>query len=98
MPAHQPTAEYQQPPDDTSPPQPAPIPVTADILASTLHTLNLLDEYFRLHASTSARAELRAFAALHGWHPVHGAEVLTESIGLNALALTHARDTQAALG
>ena len=98
MPARQPTAEYQQPPDDMSPPQPAPIPVAADIVASTLDTLNLLDEYFRLHASTTTRAELRAFAGLQGWHPVHGAAVLIESIGLNALALTHARDAQAALG
>lgn len=92
-----PTDEYQQPPDDAAPRQQPPILVPARVIESTLHTLNLLDEYFRLHASTTARAELRAFATLQGWHPVPGAEVLIDGIGLNALALTHARDTQAAL-
>jgi hypothetical protein len=68
--------------------------VPAEVVESTLHTLNLLDQYFRIHASTTARAELRAFAGLQRWHPVHGADVLIDGIGLNAQALTHARDTR----
>jgi hypothetical protein len=95
MPAHRPTDEYQQPPDDTFPHQQAPIIVPAEVVASTLQTLNLLDEYFRLHAGTAARADLRTFAGRQGWEPTQGAQVLIESIGLHALALTRARDTQA---
>ncbi len=92
MPAPWPDDEYQQPPDDAFPPQQPPIPVPPEVVASTLQTLNLLDEYFRLHASTATRAELRAFARRQGWDPVQGAEVIIEGIGLDALALTRARD------
>jgi hypothetical protein len=87
-----PTDEYQEPPADAiSPPQPAVI-VPGAVIASTLQTLNLLDEFFRLHASTAARAELRQFAGRQGRDPIQGAEVLIESIGLDAHGLTRARD------
>ena len=91
-----PTGEYQEPPDDAiTQPQPA-TTVPAAVMNSTLQTLNLLDQYFRLHASTAARADLRQFAARQGWDPTQGAEVLIESIGLNAYGLTRARDTDTA--
>jgi hypothetical protein len=95
MPGPWPTDEYQEPPDDALPPPQPPILVPADVVASTLQTLNLLDEYFRRHASTATRAELRTFAGLQGWDPVQGAEVLIEGIGIDALALTRARDATA---
>jgi len=41
--------------------------VPAAVIASTLQTLNLFDDFFRRHASTATRTELRAFAALQGW-------------------------------
>src|SRR6185437_13785306 len=87
-----PTAQYQEPPTDAiAPPQPAVI-VPGAVLTSTLQTLNLLDEYFRLHASAASLAELRHFAGLQGWDPIQGAAVLIDSIGLNAARLTQARD------
>jgi hypothetical protein len=87
-----PTDEYQEPPDDAiSQPQPA-TTVPAAVISSTLETLNLLDQYFRLHASTATRAELREFAAMQGWDPIQGAEVLIEGIGLNAYSLARACD------
>jgi hypothetical protein len=54
--------------------------------------MNLLDEFFRDHASPTARAELAAFAALHGWDPDQGAQLIIEAIGLHADSLTRARD------
>jgi hypothetical protein len=88
-----PTDEYQEPPADAiAPPQPAVI-VPGEVIASTLQTLTLLDEFFRLHASTAARAELRQFAARQGWDPIQGAEVLIDTIGLDAHDLTRARDS-----
>jgi len=84
--------EYQEPPDDALPPPQPPVIVPATVIASTLETLNLLDEYFRRHANTATRAELRQFAGLQGWNPVQSAEVLIEGIGLNARSLTRARD------
>jgi hypothetical protein len=87
-----PAEEYQEPPDDTFPPAQPPVAVPAAVVASILETMNLLDEFFRRHASTTTRAELRAFAALQGWDPVQGAEVLIEGIGFNARSLTHARE------
>jgi hypothetical protein len=92
MPGPRPNIEYQEPPDDAFPPAEPPVAVPATVIASTLNTLNLLDEFFRRHASTTTRAELRAFAALQGWDPVQGAETIIEGIGLDALSLTWARD------
>jgi hypothetical protein len=86
--------EYQEPPDDAIARPLPPVAVPAAIIANTLETLNLLDEFFRLHASTAVRAELRQFAGLQGWHPIHGAEVLIEAIGLDARGLARALDTQ----
>jgi hypothetical protein len=87
-----PTDEYQEPPADAiAAPQPA-VTVPGTVIASTLETLNLLDEFFRLHTSAATRAELRQFAGRQGWHPIQGAEVLIESIGLDARSLTRARD------
>jgi hypothetical protein len=91
MPGPWPT-EYQEPPDDAFPAPEPPVAVPATAISSTLQTLNLLDEFFRRHASTATRTELRAFAALQGWDPVQGAETLIEGIGLDALSLTWARD------
>jgi hypothetical protein len=87
-----PTEEYPEPPDDAFPPPQPPVVVPAAVITSTLRTLNLLDEFFRRHASTAARAELRAFAEHQGWDPIQGAEVLIEGIGLDALSLDWARD------
>jgi hypothetical protein len=56
MPGTWPTNEYQEPPDDAFPPEEPPVAVPAAALASTVETLNLLDEFFRLHASTATRA------------------------------------------
>jgi hypothetical protein len=87
-----PTDEYREPPAAAiAPPQPA-VVVPGDVVASALETLNLLDEFFRLHASTATRAELRHFAGLQGWHPIQGADVLIDSIGLDVRSLTRARD------
>ena len=86
------TEEYQEPPDDTFPAPPPPVTVPATVVASTLATLNLLDEFLRRHASEATRAELQAFAALQGWHPAQGVEVLIEGIGLDALSLARAQD------
>ncbi len=96
MPGPRPTDEYQQPPDDAFPATGPPVAVPAAVIASTLRTLHLLDEFFRRHTSTTARTELRAFAALQGWDPIQGAETLIEGIGLHALSLTRARDEPAA--
>jgi hypothetical protein len=86
-----PTDEYQEPPADAiAPPQPAAI-LPGAVIASTLETLNLLDEFFRLHASATSLAELRHFAGLQGWDPIQGAAVLIDSIGLDAARLTQAR-------
>jgi hypothetical protein len=87
-----PTDEYQEPPDDAFPAPEPPVAVPAAVIASTLQTLNLLDDFFRRHASTATRTELRAFAALQGWDPVQGAEILIEGLGLDALRLHWARD------
>jgi hypothetical protein len=87
-----PIDEYPQPPDDAFPPPQPPVTVPAAVIASTLQTLNLLDEFLRRHASPATRAELQAFAALHGWDPIQGAETLIEAIGLHALSLTRAQD------
>ena len=92
MPGTRPTDEYQEPPADAiSPPQP-PVTVPATVIASTLQTLNLLDEFFRLHASTAVHAELRQFAGLQGWDPIQGADLIIDTVGLDAHALTRARD------
>jgi len=88
-----PVDEYPQPPDDAFPPPQPPVTVPAALIASTLETLNLLDEFLRRHASAATRAELQAFAALHGWDPVQGAQTIIEGIGLDALSLTWAQDT-----
>ena len=86
------TTEYQEPPADAiAPPQPA-VTVPGEVIASTLETLNLLDEFFRLHASSGTRAELHQFARLQGWDPIQGAHHLIDSIGLDAHLLTRARD------
>lgn len=91
MPRHtQHTDEYPEPPEDAFPPDQPPVAVPATDLASTLETLNLLDEFFRHHASQATRAELRAFAGRQGWHPIQGAAVLIDTIGLDALALQRA--------
>ena len=95
MPGPCPTNEYQQPPDQAIPPPRPPVPVPANVVESSIETLNLLDEYFRLHASTATRGELRTFAGLQGWHPIQGTEVLIDSIGLDARSLTRARDKAA---
>jgi hypothetical protein len=56
-----PTDEYQEPPADAiAPPQPA-VRVPGEVIASTTETLNLLDEFFRLHASGGTRIELHQF-------------------------------------
>ena len=86
-----PTDEYQQPPADAIAP-PAVI-VPGEVIASTLQTLNLLDEFFRLHASATSLAELRHFAGLQGWNPTQGAAVLIDTIGLDAARLAQARDS-----
>ena len=64
MPGPWPTDEYQEPPDDAFPAPEPPVAVPAAVIASTLQTLNLFDDFFRRHASTATRTELRAFAAL----------------------------------
>ena len=87
-----PTEEYPEPPDDSFPPPEPPVAVPAGVVASTLETLNLFDEFFRCHASAATRAELRVFAGRQGWDPIQGAEVLIEGIGLDALSLGWARD------
>jgi hypothetical protein len=92
MPKPWPTDEYPEPPDDAFPAPQPPVTVPATVVASTLQTLNLLDEFLRCHASTATRAELQAFATLHGWDPVQGAETLIEGIGLNALSLLWAQN------
>jgi hypothetical protein len=75
MPRSRPVDGYQEPPDDALlTPQP-PLTVPAAVIASTIETLSLLDEFFRRHASSTTRAELHAFTATKGWHPVQGAEV-----------------------
>jgi hypothetical protein len=87
-----PTDEYQEPPADAiSPPQPA-VTVPGAVVASTLATLDLLDQFFRLHASAATHAELHQFARLQGWDPIQGASHLVDSIGLDASRLIQARD------
>jgi hypothetical protein len=68
------------------------VTVPGEVIASTLETLNLLDEFFRIHASGGTRAEFHQFARLQGWDPVQGANHLVDSIGLDAHLLTRARD------
>jgi hypothetical protein len=87
-----PTDEYQEPPADAIAPLPPAVTVPGEVIASTLQTLNLLDEFFRLHASGGTRAELHQFARLQGWDPIQGANHLIDSIGLYAARLAHARD------
>jgi hypothetical protein len=87
-----PAEEYPEPPDDAFPRQEPPVAVPATVVASTIQTLNQHDDYFRHHAGTATRAELRAFAAAQGWDPIQGTEVLIEGIGLDALSLGWARD------
>jgi hypothetical protein len=88
-----PTDECPEPPDDAIAMEEPPVAVPARVVASTIQTLNQLDEYFRHHASAATRAEVRVFAARQGWDPIQGAEVLLEGIGLNALSLGWAQDT-----
>lgn len=88
-----PAEKYQEPPDDTFQPEPPPILVPAAAISSVLETLNLLDEFFRHYASPTTRTELHAFAALRGWDPTQGAQLIIEGIGFDALSLTRARDT-----
>jgi hypothetical protein len=71
-----PIEEHQEPPDDTFPPEQPPVLVPAALVSSVLETLSLLDEFFRDHTSSTARAELAAFAALHGWVPGQGAQLV----------------------
>ena len=89
-----PTDEYQEPPDDAIARPLPPVTVPEAIIARTLETLNLLDEFFRLHSTAAVRAELRHFAGLQGWDPIQGAELLIEGIGLDARGLTRAREPQ----
>ena len=91
MPTPAPIDEYREPPDDAFPPPQPPVTVPAAVVNSTLATLNLLDEFLRRHASAATRAELQAFAALHGWDPVQGAQTIIEGIGLDALSLVWAQ-------
>jgi hypothetical protein len=87
-----PADEYQQPPADAIAPSQPPVTVPAAVIASTLETLDLLDQFFRLHASATTHAELRHFAGLQGWDPTQGADVLVDTIGLDAHLLAQARD------
>jgi len=92
MPKPWPVDKYPQPPEGAFPlPQP-PVTVPAAAVASTLETLNLLDEFLRRYASAATRTELQAFAALHGWDPVQGAQTIIDSIGLDALSLGRAQN------
>lgn len=84
------TDEYQQPPADTIAPPPPAVTVPGDVIASTLQTLNLLDQFFRLHASGGTRVELHQFARHQGWDLIQGANHLIDRIGLDAVRLTHA--------
>ncbi len=86
------TTEYQERPADAIPQPQQAVTVPGEVIASTLETLNLLDEFFRLHASGGTRDELHRFARLQGWDPVQGANHLIDSIGLDAHLLTRARD------
>lgn len=83
--------EYQEPPDGTFPPEQPPVLVPAAVVSSVLETLTLLDEFFRDHTSSTARAELAAFAALHGWVPDQGAQLIIEGIGIHADSLIRVR-------
>jgi hypothetical protein len=68
----------------------------ANVLDSTIETLNLADKHLRRHANSPTRAEPRAFAGLRGAvTPLQNAELIIEGIGPDALALTRARDTAA---
>ncbi len=87
-----PTDEYQEPPADAiAQPRPA-VTVPGEVIASALQTLNLLDQFFRLHASGGTRIELHQFARLQGWHPIQAANHLIDRIGLDAARLNQAHN------
>jgi hypothetical protein len=57
MPRPRSDAEYREPPDDALQAARPPVIVSAALIDSTIETLNLLDEFFRRHASSTTRAE-----------------------------------------
>lgn len=70
-----------------------PIAIPASAARATIATLNLLHDFFGHHASAAVHAELRAFCAQQGWHPVCGAQALLDDIGWHTLPLQHALGT-----
>jgi hypothetical protein len=63
------------------------VTLPADAARATIDTLLRFEEFFRRHASAGTHAELRAFCAGLGWHPVCGAETLLDLLGLHTLPL-----------
>jgi len=64
-----------------------PVHLPADAARATIDTLRRFEQFFRRHASDAVHAELRAFCAGLGWHPVCGAEALLDQLGLHTLPL-----------
>ncbi|WP_117210902.1 hypothetical protein [Allorhizocola rhizosphaerae] len=83
--------------------QPGPlVPVSADTVYGAIEVLLRFDEFFRRHRgdhrSGTVHAQLRAFCAGLGWHPVSGADVLLDQLGLYAWSLQHAIQAAEAAG
>lgn len=78
--------------------QPGPlVPVSADTVYGAIEVLLRFDEFFRRHRSGhhdghggTVHAQLRSFCAGLGWHPVSGADVLLDQLGLYAWSLQRA--------
>lgn len=83
--------------------QPGPlVPVSADTVYGAIEVLLRFDEFFRRHrgehrgdphgehSGGTVHAQLRAFCDGLGWHPVSGADVLLDQLGLYAWSLQRA--------
>jgi hypothetical protein len=68
------------------------VALPADAARATIDTLLRFEEFFRRRASDAVHAELRAFCAELGWHPVCGADALLDLLGLHTLPLRWALD------
>lgn len=70
--------------------QPDPlVHLRADTVRGTIEVLLPLEQFLR-HGDHPVHAQLRAFCARQGWHPLCGADALLDQLGLYAWSLQRA--------
>jgi hypothetical protein len=83
-------SQYQEPPADAYPAPDRQIHVSADLIRSTIDSLERIEDFLRRYASPSVREDLRTYAQAQDWHPTTGPEALLDSIAITAHSLTRA--------